>query len=434
MQLLLIAYHFPPIGGAGAQRSAKFARYLPDFGITPVVIAGPAGSPSRWEPEDRTQVREVGDEVTVIRPVDRPMEREDFSRWGRLLGNTTDRERWWRDQIVTLGLEAAETHHVDAIFVSLQPYLGLSGAVELGDRLGLPVVADLRDPWALDEVRLYLSRAHRLAERRTMGRLLDRCALVIANTPDATSAIREAFPFLGEDRLATITNGFDATDFEGVATRQPDGRFRIVHTGYLHTSIAQAQGRNRTAKALLGGSLWSIDLFGRSHHYLLQALELLKLENPDLAATVDLALAGVLSQADLDLVEQSPVRDQVKLLGYLDHRAAIHEMVQADAVFLPMHDIPPGRRARIVPGKTYEYLASGRPILAAVPPGDARDFVSSVGAGVVTDPSDVAGIARAIEALAAGSPTPRRVPEGIERFERRELTRRLAGHLEKLDY
>ncbi len=34
-------------------------------------------------------------------------------------------------------------------------------------------------------------------------------------------------------------------------------------------------------------------------------------------------------------------------------------MRSADLLFLPMQNLPPGVRATIVPGKTYEYLASG---------------------------------------------------------------------------
>ena len=40
---LVIAYHFPPVGGAGVQRAVKFVRYLPELGYEPVVLTGPGG-------------------------------------------------------------------------------------------------------------------------------------------------------------------------------------------------------------------------------------------------------------------------------------------------------------------------------------------------------------------------------------------------------
>jgi glycosyltransferase involved in cell wall biosynthesis len=376
-------------------------------------------------------VSELPDDTPIYRPAEDPPALTESTLWQRVMGSAEERDRWWHHRIVELGLRAAADHDLDAVYVSLLPYEGLSAALELGDRLGLPVVADLRDPWVLDEVRMYSSRFHRLFERQRMGRQLDRCALVIANTPDATVAIGEAFPSLG-GRLVTLTNGYDAKDFVGSEVRPPDGTFRIVHTGYLHTEIALGQRRHQGVKRLLGGSLWAIDLLGRSHYYLLQALASLHSTDGALARKVEVVLAGVLSESDIRIIEESGVAAQVRTVGYVDHHTAIKEMVAADALFLPMHGIPRGERARIVPGKTYEYLASGRPILATVPPGDARDLIVATNSGLVADPSDVAGIARAIGTLADEAPVAHRVPSGIEQFERRELTRRLADHLEAL--
>ncbi|NJL55864.1 hypothetical protein HC928_12230 [bacterium] len=36
--VLAIAYLFPPVGGGGVQRTAKFVRYLPEFGWQPLVL------------------------------------------------------------------------------------------------------------------------------------------------------------------------------------------------------------------------------------------------------------------------------------------------------------------------------------------------------------------------------------------------------------
>ena len=95
-----------------------------------------------------------------------------------------------------------------------------------------------------------------------------------------------------------------------------------------------------------------------------------------------------------------------------------------------MYGLPKGRRALVVPGKTYEYLASGRPLLAAVPEGDARDFVRAARAGHVVDPTDVGGLAEALEqALTDGSVPSRKLSPMVTRFQRRVLTQALASVL-----
>jgi glycosyltransferase involved in cell wall biosynthesis len=106
-------------------------------------------------------------------------------------------------------------------------------------------------------------------------------------------------------------------------------------------------------------------------------------------------------------------------------------MRAADLLFLPMQGLPPGRRASIVPGKTYEYLASGRPILAAVPAGSARDFVLAAGGSAVA-PDDVAGLAGHLQRLCtAGRAPDRRAGPEVTRFERAALAAQFAEVLRR---
>ena len=108
----------------------------------------------------------------------------------------------------------------------------------------------------------------------------------------------------------------------------------------------------------------------------------------------------------------------------------------ADLLFLPMQKLAPGLRSGNVPGKTYEYLASGRPILAAVPEGDARDILSAAGNASLCRPADVTCLAAAIreqiELWRAGAQRAVPDPEVTRLYERRYLTERLAGVLDAL--
>jgi glycosyltransferase involved in cell wall biosynthesis len=112
-------------------------------------------------------------------------------------------------------------------------------------------------------------------------------------------------------------------------------------------------------------------------------------------------------------------------------------MRSADLLFLPMHDLPAGRRARIVPGKTYEYLGSGRPILAGVPDGDARDLLSELPWAHVCRPRDAEAMAAAIagevrQKRARGAAAPDGDRALVAGFERRALTRRFAAVFDRL--
>ena len=136
-----------------------------------------------------------------------------------------------------------------------------------------------------------------------------------------------------------------------------------------------------------------VDFLTRSHVFLIEALERLFEARPELRSVVELHFAGVLTPAEQQSIERV---GGATLHGFLTHRETTALVRSADLLFLPMQDLPPGRRATIVPQKTYEYLASGRPILAAVPDGDARDLLEAAGTARLSRPADTAAMAKLI--------------------------------------
>lgn len=387
---LVLAYFFPPLGGPGTQRSAKLVRDLPALGHEPVVVTGPGVSSGCWDPEDRTLLGDIPRSTRVVRAGGTPPGALD--RLGRLLDRTSPFSRWWIDAAVAAARPLLDD--VDVIYAAMAPYETAFAAATLAMESGLPWVADLRDPWALDEMQIYPSGLHRRRNLQRMRSVLASAHAIIMNTPEAANALRHAFPELGMKLIRSVPNGYDARDF---ALRAPgaigrdDDAFRIVHCGSLHTAAGLEHARQRGARRMLGGSE-PVDVLARSHVHLVAALEELQRADPALAARVELHLAGVVTDVDREVA--SSVHTVVH--GYLDHDRSVELVRSADLLFLPMHDLPTGRRARIVPGKTYEYVASGRPILAAVPDGDARDLLLQVPGAHVHRPTDVAGLRGAI--------------------------------------
>jgi glycosyltransferase involved in cell wall biosynthesis len=319
---------------------------------------------------------------------------------------------------------------VDVVLATMSPFDSCAAAERLARHHGVPWVADLRDPWALDEMRVYASRIHRRLELRRMRRALRSAAGIVMNTPEAAAELIRAFPELTRSHVVVIPNGFDAADFESPHPARAEGAFRIVHTGYLHTAFGLRHREARLGRRLLGGALGDVDILPRSHVFLLEAVERLLSRRPDLRDFLEVHLAGGMDEADRNAVDS----DTIKLHGYVTHGEAISLMRSADLLFLPMHDVRPPRRARIVPGKTYEYLASGTPILAAVPDGDARDLLAEAGTARLVRPSDVTAMEREIEAAAdqklAGDEARSPSAQALARFERRTLARALAEALE----
>jgi glycosyltransferase involved in cell wall biosynthesis len=310
----------------------------------------------------------------------------------------------------------------------MQPYASAEAGAALSKALYRPWVADLGDPWALDEMMIFPSALHRRAELRRMGRLLRTAAAIVMSTPEAVVRLLQQFPELSDRPVVAIPNGFDAADFASRPAARTDDAFRIVHTGYLHTEIGLQHRRRRLLRTLLRASPAGLDIATRSHIYLIEAMRQLLEHEPELADTLELHLAGVLSESDRAIAVRSRI---ARVLGYVTHAESITLMQTADLLFLPMQNLPVGVRATIVPGKTYDYLASGAPILAAVPDGDARDILAEAGNATLVRPDDVEGMVAAIREQVgrarSGTPAPRPEPNLVARFEYRKLAAELAG-------
>ena len=411
------------------QRAVKFARYLPDFGWESVVITGPIGSIGDSNLQDQT----LSDELPSGLEVRRLPGREPHSRGGwrgrveRWLRVPTPWSRWWIEGTVASGRHVSS---VDVVLATMSPFDSCIAAQRLARHHGVPWVADLRDPWALDEMRVYASRVHRRLELRRMRRSLRSASGIVMNTPEAASALIRAFPEMSRSQVFVIPNGFDATDFEGPEPARSEATFRIVHTGDLHTAFGLRHREAGLLRRLLGGALGDVDILPRSHVFLLESLQRLLDRRPELRGVIEVHLAGGMDETDHSAVDS----DAITPHGYVTHGGAIRLMRSADLLFLPMHDVRPPRRARIVPGKTYEYLASGSPILAAVPDGDARDLLAEAGNTRLVRPSDVAAMERELEAAVdqklAGDEPPSPSAMTLARYERRALAQQLAQALE----
>jgi glycosyltransferase involved in cell wall biosynthesis len=427
-KILFHSYHYPPIGGSGAKRPLTLCRYLPDVGYEPIVITGAGATSDRWAPADETLLSQVPEGIERRRlppskyPETSPRWRARAERW---LGLRSPWGRWWVEGSVGLGLEAGV--EADLVYVWMQPYESAEAGVELSRRLDIPWIADMGDPWALDEMMVYPTSRHRARELRRMSTLLGTASAIVMNTPEAAVRLVSALPELGDRPVVAIPNGFDPADFAGPPPIRADAAFRLVHTGSLHTDLGLDHRRLRRVRRALGGSAAQVDVLTRSHIYVLRAIGAVLERDPRAAEVLEFHLAGLLTETDRQIALQSAV---VRLHGYLTHRASLELIRSADLLFLPMHNLPQGVRASIVPGKTYEYLASGTPILAAVPDGDARDLLTEAGNATICRPDDVEGMARAL--LEALDRHRRRVPapspperDVVARFDYRGLAAKL---------
>lgn len=414
-RVLFIAYLFPPIANSGTQRPLKFAKYLPSFGWKPVVLtAANTGEHQR----DPGLLAELPPDVAVVRV---PMLNEQIGSLAAGLGFGTaagkrigsglswrlrkhfqcpDLYALWRPTARRAALRIFEQSGFDAIYATGFPWTSLLVGHDVARMTGRPLVADFRDPWASEDVfrNGHLPYDVEIALER---QVVHRANRVLTVSPTLTRRMRDAHPEVEGSRFVTIHNGFDPTDLIAPAPER-HAAFRIVYTGVWKPGYGP-------------GALYDV-------------IEWIRRSAPALLTNVEVVAAGF----EPGEAARRGLASIVREVGVLPHRDAVSLMHSADVLYLPNAD---GVRQQLAqPGKMFEYLATGRPVLALTDPdGDAGRIIRQVGGGVVVSPEDPGNLLNVVattlrERLLRTPPQDRRA---LATFERSAQTERLAAVLDQ---
>lgn len=434
--VLIIAYYFPPSGGPGVQRVLKLVKYLPRFGWRPVVLTVSNGDfPAR----DESLLKEISADVkvyrtTIIEPyglyrkltgkkkgaaVDvnvipekgatRPPT-ERISAWIRSTLFIPDARIGWRLTAVKEGMRIIGEEKIDMLYSSAPPHTCSVIARALKRKSRLPWVAGFRDPWTGFE-----NTPHRWVLPRVIDENLERGVCVDADRIDVAwlgiqKTLQRAHPEIPSSKFEHLPNGFDSEDYPAV-TATPHDAFVMTYTGSMYGT--------------------------RNPRGLLTAVEELVRNGAIERNKFVLKFVGRFG-AEVDaMIAASGIKDRVETISYLPHAESISALVNADALLLIVDEI--AGSSEVVPGKVYEYLGAGKPILAiADPHGAIAELLNETGAGVTIAHGDIAAISveflRLYQQFFNSTIIQRENVDGVKKYDRKETARRLATIFDELTH
>jgi glycosyltransferase involved in cell wall biosynthesis len=358
--VLVIAYYFPPLGMGGVQRTFKFCKYLPRFGWNPIVLTV---KDIAYFAHDFTPLREVPTEIYRTESLDplrlalffrRQSIRDSGKRWSSLLSwfLIPDSKSPWLPFLINGAKALMREREISLIFATFPPATSLVAGTLLKKHCGRPFVMDLRDPlrYGLSQPTFLHSSLIGLLTRKLV---------------EAADGIVTAYPPAelegAAEKVTVIPNGFDPEDFS--ERDKMDDRFLIVHTGTL-TRKRNGLPFLRTLRELVES--------GRIDR-----------------SRVRVKLVGWIDPVYADAIESEGLADMVETIAYASHGESVAYLMSSSLLWLPAG-------AGEIPGKAYEYLGSGKPILATAPEGDCAELIRTTGSGIVSRPDDQDGIGAAI--------------------------------------
>ncbi|TNJ46498.1 glycosyltransferase family 4 protein [Tamlana fucoidanivorans] len=387
-KVLIITYYWPPAGGPGVQRWLKFVKYLPDFGIEPIVFI--PENPN-YPLQDTSLNQDVPTEVKIIKqPINEPYKWASlfFKKTSKTIskGIISDKKKqslvekmmlfirgncfipdarvgWVKPSIKTL-MGIIKKEGIETVITTGPPHsLHLIG-LGLKKELKIKWIADFRDPWTTigyhKQLKLtgYAQKKHKQLENRVL------------NTADdiiVTSFVtKNEFLNITNKPVTVITNGYDnekRVDFE------MDSKFTLAHIGSL--------------------------LSKRNPEVLWQVLADLLREHTGFAKDFQLNLVGTVSEEVFKSLELIGLSNYVNNVGYVSHEESI--VFQKKSQLLLLIEINSEETKCIIPGKLFEYMVSNRPIIAVGPKGsDVEKIIKETNTGVYFNYEDYEAIKRYI--------------------------------------
>ncbi len=409
MNLLLVAYFYPPCRDTGAHRPAAMAKWLRRLGHRVTVLTTSAYGPGDGGEEasfvvrtadlQRLRARAHGDDR-----VDALFDSDTYSGRPHPLSRVIVPEPLaaaWAPFARRTALRLNRRERFDCVITTSPPESAHAVGRALARR-GVPWVAELRDGWTFEPIRpRFPTAVQRRLDERLERRWLGSADKVVCVSMPVADDLRAR---LGID-AAVVPNGWDPDlDEPGGAPEATlildSERISLVYTGRF-------------------GS------YGRDPRPLIRALARVAAEDPEAASRLDLVVAGPLTEAEAELLATDVAPARIVLTGTLPRRVALALQRSADALLL----LASPQRTQLLNFKLFEYLAAGPPILALAAGTEAGRVVAEAG-GEVVAADDVAAIVGAIGRLAGGELRPPD-PGAVEAYSYPATAERLAETAER---
>ena len=394
-KVLMIAYFFPPLGGSGVQRTLKFVKYLPNYGLQPIVSTVKSGHNFAY---DQSLLKEIPDTVQVYRSssletlwlrrfieklahmkrskglaeknaeesqsveesrnVDKSLKKDPGKSAKQRLFEFIDnylfipdsKMRWLPFGFLN-SLGIARSERVDYLFSTSYPYTTHLIALLVHKFYRKPWIADFRDPWVGNKA-MQKQIPFRLKLDAWLERKVVQNADYLVNvTPSLTEMYIKRYPKQAQ-KMITITNGFDLDDFIGI---EPviQNKFTLIHTGI----IAEAYDMETFVEG--------IDTFLK--------------RQPEARANFQALFIGYVPPK-YEALLRNKLPENVTILPYMSHKEVLNYQAGAHLLFLTFDqsvDIA-------YSGKIFDYIGVGKPILGLLPNGVAAQLIEERKLGLVT--------------------------------------------------
>lgn len=401
-QVLFITSHFAPDSHVGAKRAIKFSKYLPEFGIQPVILTM---DPAEYIGVDESLNEELQKNLNIIRvkswhPLRNIVNRSKSliaikknpsisnlkevensslnSKLIKLLDYILFYDYHWLLPALFEARKILKKHKIDIIYTTGPIYeyniVGLLLKVFTGKKW----VCEFRDPWIFLPTYSPNSTFQKVFDLFLLKLILKKANHMITLSKTLKNNFLGLIDPGFQSNFSVIYNGFDMDDFNNLINTNYETKKELVITylgtwanvrrpDILLTALSNLLEKHNDYKGKIQFNFIGESKLGSTHY------------DPDLDSNIK------------ETISKLGLKNVINVLPYMPYKNGLQELFDSDVllyVTAPAHE-----QAGCLSSKLFEYLCAKKPILALTPPGgEAAKIIRECKIGVIVDPDNIGEI------------------------------------------
>jgi len=435
MDILFIAFEFPPLSRGGVYRPLAFVEHLPQFGINPVIITLDKDSYSDvfdtygYDESLGREIREKAELIPVKSEKIPPLTRlgQFLSIYFTIHGSET---KYWKHGFQEALEASVKKYSPRAIFATVPPFSVLPLVSAAANKYKLPLVLDFRDAWSQWRTVPYGTILHYWKTLQLEGKYLREANAVIATSEQTLEDFKKIHGRITSGKLYYVPNGFNGSLKNWKPIDPGKQEFVIGYVGSFYYSPAAREQMlqpwwRKRGHRILQYIPRKQDWLYRSPYFFFRALQLLNATDPELGKKVKVCFAGKVQEWLREMIASFGLENQVSLLGEISHKESLAFQESCDALLITSAKQLGGRDYSIA-GKTFEYIQMQRPVIAFVCEGSQKDILIRAGTALICEPDNTGQSVQLLDGLFRGSIHLLPNTNFLNGHSRRVLTERLA--------
>lgn len=447
INVVYIAYEFPPLNRIGAMRPFKFSKLLKQLGINPIIFTLATSDYEKVYEHFKNenglldQLKNSNLEIHGI-PTEKVIGQHK-SKIKNFLSHYFDLYRGredvrWRAHFDSALEQVIATQSIKALIVTAPPFSMLKLASDASKKHKLPLIIDMRDAWSMWNSVPFGSIFHYWLTLRIEKKIFNQAKKIVVTSLQTIEEWKKIHTSVLPEKFIYIPNGYEHAETKIPQTIQVTPTSKPIVISYVGSFYYSPETRENRLKPfykkrpnrMLHYYPRQQDWLYRSPYFLFQSVKRAIEIMPELEEKIEIKIAGNKEKWFDSMIKESGLRN-VQHIGFLPLKDSIRLQKESDFLFITSAKVIGGKENSIA-GKTFEYITMGKPIISFSCDGAQKDLLNKTGLAIQFDPDDTEKNAMALIALITKGITLTPDTLFIQSFQMDKLAEQFASEIKSL--